>query len=262
MRDPSGTPYSHVQGLSRGLAILRALNASDSCGASARALSEATHLNRTTVKRLLETLVSQGYVRPCNCEGRYGLAPEVRHLASGLTDDACVLCHASPELKTLAQETGWSLRISLREDDCVVIRDSSHEYSHLSFEPWGGLHRRLPILLTAAGRACFAHSSVADRQHTVEVLADRHDEQSSIARDSRLVGQLTRRVIDDGYALNDGDWGDRRLGAVGLPIKDRSGRAVASMSLLFTRRPVTRRVIEDEFVPALRACVQRIGNRL
>ena len=258
----SDTAYRHVQGLSRGLAILRALNASGPAGASPKHLSEATRLNRTTVKRLLETLVDEGYVRPCNCEGDYGLAPDVLALSRGLTDEAHVLSHASPVLKELGQQTGWSLRICTAQLDCVVIRDSTHDHSQLSFLPWGGLNRRLPMLLTAAGRAYFAHSSVPDRQRTVEVLCERHDEQLAIARDSKLLERLTRRVLDDGYALNDGDWGDRRLGGVGLPIRDHDGRVLASMSMLYTRRPVTRQVIDNEFVPALRASVARVEARL
>lgn len=258
MQNSSDPTYRHVQGLSRGLLILRALNSYGPNGASPRQLSEAVQLNRTTVKRLLETLVCQGYVRPCDCEGNYGLSPEVLALSSGVTHEAHVLCHASPVLKDLAQRTGWSLRISVPQTDCVVIRDSSHDYSRLSFEPWGGLHRRLPILLTAAGRALFAHFDEADQKQTVELLCQRQDEQSPIARDVKLLGALTRRVLDDGYALNDGDWGDRRLGGVGLPIRGRDGRVLASMSMLYTRRPVTRHTIDTEFVPELRNSVTRV----
>lgn len=259
---PDTATYRHVQGLSRGLNILRALNASGPNGASPRQLSEATRLNRTTVKRLLETLVCEGYVLACNCEGNYGLSPEVLALSRGLTDDAHVLCHASPVLKDLAERTGWSLRINTPQTDCVVIRDSSHSYSQLSFEPWGGLNRSLPILLTAAGRAFFANLSDDERQRTVDVLRQRRDEQSKIACDRKLLDQLTRRVLDDGYARNDGDWADRRLGGVGLPIRNREGRVLATMSMLYTRRPVTLQVIDNEFVPALRASVAQVESRL
>ena len=254
--------YRHVEGLSRGLAILRALNTSGPCGAAPRALSESTGLHRTTVKRLLETLVEQGYVRPCDCEGNYGLAPDVLALSRGLTVEAQVLAQASPVMKALAIETGWSLRISTQETDCVVIRDTSHEYSTLAFEPWGGLHRRLPMLLTAAGKACFAFAAEPERQQTVNALLLRGDEQSSLARNTKLLEQLTLRVRDDGYAVNDGDWADRRLGGIGVPIRNREGRVLASMSMLYTRRPINRQVISNELAPALLAGARRIESRL
>jgi DNA-binding IclR family transcriptional regulator len=73
-----------------------------------------------------------------------------------------------------------------------------------------------------------------------------------------LQDELVRRVLDDGYAINDGDWGVRRLGAVGLPIRNREGRVQASICMLYTRRAVTQQLIENEFVPALRASVDCI----
>lgn len=258
MPNASASIYRHVQGLSRGLAILRVLNQSGPGGSSPRELGEATRLHRTTVKRLLETLVEQGYVRPSNSDGNYGLAPDVLALSRGLTEDIQVLCHAAPILKELAEHSGWSLRISTCDADCVVIRDSTHDTSALSFEPWGGLNRRLPMLLTAAGKAYFAFAGQTEQRRTVTALRERRDEQSTIARNDKLLEQLTRRVLDDGYALNDGDWADRRLGGVGVPIRSRDGRVLASMSMLYTRRPVTRQVIDNEFVPALRAGAGRI----
>ena len=59
MRPSSGATYPHVQGLSRGLAILHAINLSPEGWASIAGLSATTGLHRTTVRRLLETL--QGY---------------------------------------------------------------------------------------------------------------------------------------------------------------------------------------------------------
>ena len=53
----SSAEYSRVQGLERGIEVLRALNASTGGGRNSVArLATETGLHRTTVKRLLETL--------------------------------------------------------------------------------------------------------------------------------------------------------------------------------------------------------------
>ena len=49
----TGARYAHVQGLTRGLMILRALNESNGW-ATPRELSEQTTLHRTTVRRILQ----------------------------------------------------------------------------------------------------------------------------------------------------------------------------------------------------------------
>ena len=57
-----GSPYREVRGLSRGLAVLRALNAMPGGIGSVADVARATSLHRTTVKRLLETLMAEGLV--------------------------------------------------------------------------------------------------------------------------------------------------------------------------------------------------------
>lgn len=262
MQQSIDTTYRHVQGLSRGLAILQALNDADSGEATPRELSQMTRLNRTTVKRILETLAEEGFVRSCDCDGRYGLSPKVLLLSRGAPEDARVLSCCAPVMRQLGQDTGWSLRITTPKKDSMVIRDSTHPRSNLSFESWGGLHHSLPMLLTAAGRAFFANSSAPDRERIVDEIRSHRDEQSALANNGKLVDQLTRRVLDDGYAINDGDWGERRLGAVALPIRGQDGRAVASISMLYTRRAVNRATIDDEFVPALRRSVASVESQL
>lgn len=262
MSPSTDTTYRHVQGLSRGLSILRALNETDSGNATPRELSAKTKLNRTTVKRILETLAEEGYVRPCDYDGSYGLAPEVLLLSSGISQELNLLHHASPVMRQLGEETGWSLRISTPQNESMVIRDSNHPSSSLSFESWRGLRSSLPILLTAAGRAYFANSDAEERSRIVEGVRRMKCEQTALANNDRLVEQLTRRVLEDGYAINDGDWGERRLGAVALPIRARSGAVVASLSMLYTRQAVSMNDIDNEFLPALRRSVSCVEAHL
>jgi len=56
MRPSTGANYRHVQGLSRGLAILRAINRSPNGWITIAELAALTGLHRTTVRRMLETL--------------------------------------------------------------------------------------------------------------------------------------------------------------------------------------------------------------
>lgn len=254
--------YRHIQGLNRGLQVLQALNQFDAGGAAPRELAELTGLNRTTVKRILETLVTEGFVRAADARGSYGLAPKVSSLSSGLTDEASLLHRAAPAMRELARATGWSLRVSTPQDNAMLIRESTHRESALAFEWSGGVRSRLPILLTAAGRACFAECGPTARQSIVKRLRAQQDEQTGLANNERLLEQLTRRTLDDGYGLNEGDWGDRKLGAIGVAIRRRDGHAMGSMSMIFLRRAVSRATLENEFFPALRRCADGIELQL
>ena len=57
------TDYKDVRSLSRGLTLLQALNRAPGGTATTTSLSQSCNIHRTTVKRLLETLRADGYVR-------------------------------------------------------------------------------------------------------------------------------------------------------------------------------------------------------
>ena len=63
MRPSSGAIYRPIQSLVRGLSILQAINRAPDGWASIAELSKQTGLHRTTVRRMLETLQAEGYVR-------------------------------------------------------------------------------------------------------------------------------------------------------------------------------------------------------
>lgn len=254
--------YRYAQNLSRGLCVLRALNEVDGSSATPREISERTSINRTTVKRILETLVMEGYVRFFAADGSYGLAASVMGLSKGYTEESRVLQAASPVIDRIADDTGWSLRVTCPKKHEMVVRDTTHAHSSLSSEFTVGLRRSIPMLLTAAGRAYFSNCSTSDQARMVKGICVVGDKQSPLARNSRLVEQLVARVHDDGYAMNDGDWGERRLGAVAVPIRGRTGKVLASLSMIYPRRAVSQANIEGEFIPALYSGVRSIEESL
>ena len=80
--------YKEVRGLTRGLALLKALNAAPGGIATTTELGQACNIHRTTVKRLVETLRTAGLVRLGERDGQYCLTFEVRRLSEGFVDEA------------------------------------------------------------------------------------------------------------------------------------------------------------------------------
>lgn len=76
-----------VCGLSRGLDVLRALNLGVGGELSLADVAVPTGLHRTTVRRLLETLVTEGLVRRSASDDSFRLALGIRTLSEGFTDD-------------------------------------------------------------------------------------------------------------------------------------------------------------------------------
>tara|TARA_B100000315_G_C14552221_1_gene576415 strand:+ start:393 stop:749 length:357 start_codon:yes stop_codon:yes gene_type:complete len=79
-------PQGLVRGLQRGLQVLRVLNEKNY--ASVLEINRATGLPRTTIYRLLDTLIDAGYVKFGNREEGYCLTVQVRTLSEGYTAEA------------------------------------------------------------------------------------------------------------------------------------------------------------------------------
>src|SRR5690554_5229009 len=73
--------YPLLRGLAPGLHVLSALNLCVEGRASSGELAKMTGLHRTTVRRLLETLSSQGYVWRSDSDDSFQLALKVRELS-------------------------------------------------------------------------------------------------------------------------------------------------------------------------------------
>ena len=70
---PDKAQYKEVRGLSRGLAVLSAMNRMAGGIGGVLEIARATGMHRTTVKRLLETLKSEGLVHQKDDGGGYAL---------------------------------------------------------------------------------------------------------------------------------------------------------------------------------------------
>ena len=135
MRTLSGAEYRHVQALERGFSVLTALNRAEEGRATTRELSERTHLHRTTVRRLLETLLSQGYVRRSESDDSYRLNLKVRELSEGFTDDEWIAVLATPALGELLKIVVWPSDLTTLDGTSMIIRETTHRFS---IERWWG----------------------------------------------------------------------------------------------------------------------------
>lgn len=256
-----GGNYRHVQGLSRGLALLHALNRSANGCAAISELSAATGLHRTTVRRMLETLETEGYVRRSASDDSYRLNLKVRQLSDGFTDDEWISELAAPVLGELLQKLVWPSDLCTLDGDSMLVRETTHRYSPLSFHR-AMIRQRMPVLTTAAGRAYLTYCGEEERQQILRLLVAGKDEQAALARNRALVEKTIERVRQQGYASNDGEWAqERKVSALALPIRHGSG-ILATINIVFLRKAMTIPEAAERYLPELRAAIQKIETML
>lgn len=261
MRPSTGATYRPVQGLSRGLSILHAINRSPGGWASIAELSQQTGLHRTTVRRMLETLQNEGYVRRSPSDDSYRLNQKIRQLSDGFTDDEWISEVANPVLGELLQKLVWPSDLCTIDGDSMLVRETTHRFSPLSFHR-AMIRQRLPLLFTAAGRAYLAFCGDEERRQLLQLLAAGNDEQATFARNRLLVERLLAKVRDQGYSTNEGEWKqETKIGAVGVPIRHR-GNILATINVVFLRKAISLPDAAKAYVPELQAAVAKIQRLL
>ncbi len=258
-RDSDEGVYKEVRGLARGLAVLKALNRLPGGIASTSELARLCELDRTTTKRLLETLRALGFVRQGEKEGQYYLTFEVRRLSEGFEDEAWVARIASPAMQASVRELVWPCDLGTAEAAFMVVRESTHRWSALS-QHRAMIGEKLPLLETAIGRAYLAAADEAEREAMLELLRRRDDHLGALARDAAFVQRLIAQTLERGYAVNEGEWmREADFAAVAVPVRA-GARLLAALNLVFPRAAVSERDLQQRFVPALQRLADTIGR--
>ena len=251
--------YKDVRSLARGLDVLKALNRASGGMASTTELADACGMHRTTVKRLLETLRAEGFVRRGERDGQYYLTFEVRRLSEGFEDEAWIEQVAAPLMRSAVRELLWPCDLGTMESGFMVVRESTHRFSALS-QHRAMIGEKMPVFVTALGRAYLAACSDEQREALLALLAQRTDWIGEMARDTQAVADTVRETRERGYAVNEGEWiREQHFAAVAVPVRC-GERLLGVLNMVFPKAAVPPADLQKRFVPALVSLAAQIGK--
>lgn len=233
----------HVQSLERGIAVLRSFDAAHS-HQSLSEVAKRTGLTRATARRLLLTLSTLGYA---SSDGRtFTLTPSVLDLGYAYLSSLNIQQIAQPFLESLSEELHESSSISVLDGDDVVYvaRVPTSRIMTIAL----GIGTRLPAHCTSMGRVLLAELEPDDLEArlptTIEARTD-----LTITDAGELRAELAR-IRSQGWALVDQEL-ETGLRSIAAPLRDSSGRAIASMNLSTHAGRTGVDEIHEVFLPAL-----------
>lgn len=251
--------YKPVRGLARGLAVLEALNRSQGGFAGVTELARQCGMHRTTVKRLLQTLVESGHARYEDESGHYWLTDAVRRLSDGRIEVPWVTQVASPLMRDAMQGLVWPCDLATPEAGFMAIRASTHGLSALS-QHRAMVGQRLPMLVTAAGRAYLAACPPTERKAHLAILQARTDAWGELSRDRAYVDRVLRQTRAQGYGLNVGEWmREPDFAAVAVTIQA-GDRLLGAINLVSPKSAISATQLDRRFLPGLRRLATAIGR--
>ncbi|MGV9712620.1 IclR family transcriptional regulator [Gordonia sp. NPDC003424] len=213
--------------IGRASALLRAIGAVESAGASTSDLARATHLARPTAHRLLTALAAEGLVDRDARTGAWSLGPELYLLGALAGERYDVTGVAQPILRDLARDTGESAFLSARRgDETVCLAAEEGHFPLRSHVLHVGI--RFPLGVASAGLVILAN---LDDRHVAEYLArtdltprwgERH---SATAISERIAAtRLSGYAVNPGL-LVEGSWG------MGAAVFDGRGEPAWALSI-------------------------------
>ena len=217
-------PSGHfVQSLSRGLAVIRALDSPEPMTLSD--VARASELSRATSRRLVLTLERLGYVQQSG--GRFALTPRVLELGFAYLSALGLPDVAQPHLERLVEQVRESSSISVLDGESVVYvaRVPTRRIMNVVIS----VGSRLPAYATSMGRVLLAGldpHECAELLDQLELVPLAHE---TITTRAQLEAEL-ERVREQGYAIVDQEL-ESGLRSVAAPIRDRRQRVVAAVNL-------------------------------
>lgn len=192
-------------------------------------LARRLGLSKSIVMRLVATLRDEGFLERSHGSDKYrvGLAAfevgNLYHLSVSLKREA------EPLLQQLAERLGYSAYLGTLSGDRAVYISAIEGPGPIRVGPRIG--SSAPAHTTAAGRALLAFLSPEDLERYLGTADLRPETPQSITSPQRLAEELTRVRIH-GFAVTRGEH-LQGVGAIGAPLFDRQGTAVASISVAF-----------------------------
>ena len=163
-------------------------------------LHEESGWAKSTLLRLLDSLMECGFVARDEVRSLYRLTARVRELSAGFGQDCLVTDVAADLLRQVTAEIQWPLAIGTLQGVEMVVRHSTMPFSPLALKPTTTANRH-SLLTSAMGTTYLAHCPPEERAFLLAALQRAQRPDSELAGDEAAVDALLKAVASRGYGL-------------------------------------------------------------
>ncbi len=238
-----------VGALARGLEILRCFGPGDRHLGN-QEIARRTGLPKPTVSRLTHTLTELGFLRRAPDRSQYALGTAVLSLGYSLLAQMDVRRVARPLMQALAEFTGASVNLGVRDRLAMVYLDTYRTASTFAVPLEAG--SRVPLAVTSMGRAWLCGAGEAERKALLEEV--RRADPLEWPRVKRGLDQALRDHASRGLCFSLGDW-RKEIHAVATSLA--LGGEVLVFSCSGAAFQMSREKLEGEIGPRL---LNLVGN--
>lgn len=194
---------------------------------TASAIGKKMGLNKTTVHRLMMTLLSRGFVERNEETGIYQIGLKLIELSSIRLNKIELKTEADPYLRKLANRTNQSVQLAILDRGEAVYIAKVDRFT--SIHMYSQIGKRIPVYCSAVGKALVMDMEEEEIRRMLEGQPFAAFTKTT-PRNGREVAAEVAASRKRGYAI-DNEEHEEGIFCIGAPIRDYRGQIVAAVSL-------------------------------
>lgn len=221
-----------IRSISRALHVLQAINRHGAL--TMMQISKTVNLPYPTVCRVVYTLVEEGVIEREVSRKYYRATALAQSLSCGYQAQVRLVAIARPHIVNLTKETGWPVSIASRVGSVMVIQDSTHGLTAMTFSDYHPGYS-LPIASSASGLVYLAYTAEEDRGRIIEQIKRSANHEDGVISTGDLRDHHFRMILEDGYASfirNPHTKNPGKTSSIAVPLY-RNDDLIGAMTLVF-----------------------------
>jgi len=214
-----------VQSIERAVKILEEL-AEEKEGLGVTQLSRRLALHKSTVHRILSTLLNLGYVEQNKYSEKYRLGMKLLYLGGTILERMDLRHEAHDLLKELSEEVNEAVHLVVPDGDRALYIDKID--SSRTIRMYSQIGRRAPMHASAVGKAILAFSPDDLTSKVIDGRLEKYT--SNTITDGGGLEEHLKIVKARGFAVDDEE-NEEGIRCVGAPIFDYTGRVIGALSI-------------------------------
>lgn len=250
--------FNPVRSVIRALEVLSLINRDR--GSSIAELHKNTGLPKPTLVRLLETLVTAGYVAKDRKRSEYRVTHLVERLSVGFYGSPLIVQAARADALDLTERLKWPITVAVLDNDAMVVLYSTVPESPIS-PGRPPAFSRYRLLTRAHGLAFLAYCSEEQRKLVIASLVKSNHAEDRLANSPSNIARLIAQTRRLGYAFRDPRVEPKISMSLSVPLISR-GEAIGSLGLTYFASAMKPAEAARRYVSEMQRAARSIEQRI
>lgn len=248
---------SNVQSLERAFNLLDILSEYPE-GIQITRLAEKVNLSKSTVHRLLATLINMNYVLKDPETEKYKLSYRIIYLSRNLINNIDIIPVAKPFLEALSENINETIHLCIEDMGEVMYVDKIE--SNQTIRMFSRIGSRAPMYCTGVGKVLLSGMDPTTYQNTVDKIEFVSKTPRTISS-KELLNEEIELIKKQGYGLDDVE-NEEGIRCIAAPIIDSQGKIIASFSISGPTTRMTMERVNNELVAKVKETSMKISRQL